>query len=149
MGARKIQDEEEVKRWFEEGRTYEWMQAYYLEHYNIETTIPMWAAFRRRKGLDRRNLRDDALIPWKVNEEHRHLYPVMMLRAEARLRAGRTLSPDDARKLTNWKAFLKEDNLVVHYDEETPDGFFYVPREEKDADLIREPETKTGNQARD
>ncbi|MER7109676.1 hypothetical protein [Streptomyces sp. NPDC000229] len=125
------------------------MQQTYREKYGIETTIPMWAAFRRRKGLDRRNLRADDLIPWKVKAEHRHLYPAIMLRAEARLRAGRELNERDTKRLANWKQTLEEDKLVVHYDEDTTEGFFYVPREPGDADLIRAPKLKTGNQARD
>jgi hypothetical protein len=149
MPPRKIQDEQEVVRWFEEGKTYEWMQQTYREKYGIETTIPMWAAFRRRKGLDRRNLRADDLLPWKVKAEHRHLYPAIMLRFEARSRAGRELNDRDSRRLANWKQMLDEDKLVVHYDEETEDGFFYIPREDSDTDLIRKPKLATGNQARD
>ncbi|MFI1655606.1 hypothetical protein ACH4ZU_11965 [Streptomyces sp. NPDC020472] len=149
MPPRKIQDEQEVIRWFEEGRTYTWMQETYRTKYNIETTIPMWAAFRRRKGLDRRNLRDDELIPWKVEDEHRHLYPLMMLRIEARVRAGREESEHNLKRLASWKEKLKNRGLVVHYDPETEAGFFYVPHEESDTDLIREPSQKTGNKARD
>ncbi len=136
-------------RWFEENRTYEWMQQTYREKYGIETTIPMWAAFRRRKGLDRRNTRADELLPWKVNPEHRHLYPALMLRLEGRLRDGRPIDPVKMRRLESWKQSLAEDNLVVHYDPETEEGFFYIPREEQDTDLIRKPKVKTGNQARD
>ncbi|MGA5019237.1 hypothetical protein ACPCAA_17695 [Streptomyces griseoincarnatus] len=149
MPPRKIQNESEVIRWFEEGRTYEWMQQTYREKYNIETTVPMWAAFRRRKGLDRRNLRADNLLPWKVKAEHRHLYPAIMLRCEARLRAGRELNERDTKRLANWKTMLDEDKLVVHYDPDTTEGFFYIPREERDTDLIREPQVATGNKAND
>ncbi|MFJ3974902.1 hypothetical protein [Streptomyces sp. NPDC090021] len=149
MPATKIQDKAEVLRWFEEGRTYEWMVQAYEEKYEITTTVPMWAAFRRRNGLDRRNTRADDLIPWKIRKDHRHLYPVMMLRAEGRLRAGKPVSEAIMKKLASWKQSLEEDSLVVHYDPETEDGFFYIPREERDTDLIREPMLKTGNQARD
>ncbi|MFG2850885.1 MULTISPECIES: hypothetical protein [Streptomyces] len=160
MARSKIVDESEVIRWFEEERTYPWMQAQYLEKYGIETTIPMWSAFRRRRGLDRRNLRADDLIPWKVKDEHRHLYPALMLRAEGRRRAQEqakadgktpkaTISDRDAKRLASWKRMLEADGLVVHYDPDTEDGFFYVPREEHDAELIRRPKSTTGNKARD
>ncbi|WP_256356162.1 hypothetical protein [Streptomyces sp. PKU-EA00015] len=125
------------------------MQETYLKKYGIETSIPMWAAFRRRKGLDRRNLRDDELLPWKVKDEHRHMYPAIMLRVEARRRADRDVSDRDLKRLTSWKQSLNEDQLVVHYDPDTEAGFFYVPREAQDDDLIRKPSLKTGNQARD
>ncbi|MEU2111506.1 hypothetical protein [Streptomyces sp. NPDC019507] len=149
MPPRKIQDEAEVIRWFEEGRTYEWMQAEYLRKYNIETSVPMWSAFRRRKGLDRRNLRADDLLPWKVRPEHRHAYPAIMLRTEARLRAGRDMTERDSKRLSSWKTMLADEGLVVHYDPDTEDGFFYVPREAGDADLIREPQSRDGNRAQD
>lgn len=63
MGRRKIQDESEVIRWFEEGRTYQWMIEEYRRKYDIETVVSMWGNFRRRRGLDRRIVRDDDLIP--------------------------------------------------------------------------------------
>ncbi|MEV5149978.1 hypothetical protein AB0L14_37905 [Streptomyces sp. NPDC052727] len=150
MPPRKIVDEQEVIRWFEEGRTYTWMQETYREKYGIETTIPMWSAFRRRRGLDRRHLRAADLLPWRMKDEHRHLYPAIMLRAEARQRAGRELNERDQARLTAWRRWLDEEKLVVHYDADTADGFFYVPREEQDTDIIREPpKDKTGNQPQD
>ncbi|NUK43204.1 hypothetical protein HRW13_20545 [Streptomyces lunaelactis] len=149
MPATKIQDKTEVLRWFREKRTYLWMVEQYKTKYNITTTEPMWAAFRRREGIDRRNTRSDNLLPWKLKEEHRHLYPAMMLRTEGRLRAGKTVAETKAKKLASWKQSLEQDNLVVHYDPDTEEGFFYVPREQQDTDLIREPKEKTGNQARD
>jgi hypothetical protein len=149
MPPKKIQDEQEVVRWFREGRTYEWMRETYKEKYGIDTTSPMWSAFRRRKGLDRRNLRDDNLLPWKLNEEHRHVYPAMMLRAEARLRAGRELAGRSGQRLANWKRMLEDNKLVVHYDAATEEGWFYIPREESDTDLIRRPARADGNKAAD
>ena len=38
---------------------------------------------------------------------------------------------------------LDEENAVVHYDGDTEQGFFYVPREEHDDDIIRRPKAKT------
>lgn len=137
-------DEGEVVRWFEEGRTYAWMQQEYLRKYNIETVLSMWGNFRRRKGLDRRIVRNDDLIPWFIKEKHRWLYPIVMLRAEARRREGKELPEEERTRLESWKARLAADNAVVHYEPETEEGFFYVPRREGvDLDLIRVPERKT------
>ncbi|WP_436739913.1 hypothetical protein [Streptomyces sp. BBFR102] len=143
MGKRKIQDESEVVRWFEEGRTYAWMIAEYKRKYNIDTVPSMWGNFRRRRGLDRRIVRDDELIPWFVKEEHRWAYPLAMLRAEARRRAGKELTETDTSRLGNWLEMLEEENAVVHYDPDTDEGFFYIPREPEDDDLIRRPNRKT------
>lgn len=144
MPKSKIVDETEVIRWFEEGRTYEWMTDTYLEKYHIETSPSMWGNFRRRRGLDRRNVRNDDLIPWHVRSEHRWAYPLAMLRSEARLREGVVLREMESIRLDGFKRGLKQDDLVIHYDPDTDEGFFYVPRREGvDTDLIRKPDRKT------
>lgn len=143
MGRSKIVDESEVLRWFREERTYAWMAQQYREKYNIETVPSMWSNFRNRRGLDRRITRNDDLIPWAVKEEHRWAYPVQMLRHEAREREGHKLGKTVKAKLDAWKAKLEEANAVVHYDPDTEDGWFYVPREPEDDDLIRRPNRKT------
>jgi hypothetical protein len=143
MGARKIVNEQEVIRWFEQGKTYQWMTDEYKRKYGIDVALSMWGNFRRRRGLDRRIVRDDELIPWFVREEHRWAYPVAMLRVEARRRAGKELSEEDESRVDSWKAMLEEEDAVVHYDPDTEDGFFYIPRESQDDDLIRRPRQKS------
>ncbi|WDS51745.1 immunity repressor [Streptomyces phage Triumph] len=143
MAKRKIQDEGEVIRWFAEGRTYQWMIDEYKRKYGIDTVASMRGNFRKRRGLDRRITRNDDLIPWFVKEEHRWKYPVAMLRVEARLRDGQDLSETEQARLASWKEMLSEEKAVVHYDPDTEDGFFYVPREPGDTDIIRAPKEKT------
>lgn len=144
MGATKIQNETEVIRWFEEGRTYDWMVKEYRRKYNIETQPSMWGNFRRRRGLARRIVRDDELIPWFVKREHRWDYPILMLRKEARRRAGLEMSAEDLHAVEAWKAGMERDGTVLHYDADTEQGWFYVPRRQGvDLDIIREPEMKT------
>lgn len=144
MPASKIVNEQEVIKWFDEGRTYAWMQEQYQEKYGIETRLSMWGNFRRRHGLARRIARNDDLIPWEVKPEHRWDYPIMTLRKEARQREGLELSEEDQRALVAWKAGMERDGSVLHYDPDTEQGWFYVPRREGvDLDLIREPEHKT------
>ncbi|GAB2759180.1 hypothetical protein GCM10027020_09460 [Nocardioides salsibiostraticola] len=144
MPATKIQDDAEVRRWFTEGRTYRWMVDEYLEQYNIETVPSMWGNYRRRMGITRRTVRNDDLIPWPVKLEHRYAYPVMMLRAEGRTRQGAEVSDENKGRLRAWHVRMEETNTVLHYDPETEQGWFYVPRrDEFDTDLIREPLRKT------
>lgn len=143
MGASKIVNEQEVIRWFEEGRTYAWMVDTYRTKYNIETVPSLWGNFRRRRGLHRRITRNDDLMPWHVKEEHRWAYPAAMLRVEARRRDGRELREQDESRLRSWLKMLADENVVVHYDPDTSEGFFYVPRDEADRDIIRQPRTKT------
>lgn len=144
MSAGKIVDEGEVFRWFEEGRTYRWMVEEYLRKYNIETVPGMWGNFRRRKGIARRSVRNDDLIPWYVKPEHRWAYPVMMLRLEGRVREGYPLSDENEGRHRTWRRQMEETGTVVHYDPDTEEGWFYVPRREGiDLDLIRKPDRKT------
>lgn len=139
-GATKVRSEDEIKRWFEEGKTYAWMAEEYERKYNLRVVPSMFANLRRRRGWDRRITRDDELIPWMVKDEHRWAYPVVMLRVEARRRAGRPLRKVDSDRVEPWKKELLEKGLVVHYDPDTDDGFFYVPaRPGVDLDLIRVP----------
>lgn len=139
----KIVDEAEVMRWFEEGRTYQWMTDEYLRKYNVEVNPSMWASWRRRRGLKRRIVRNDDLIPWAVNEEHRWNYAVQMLRLEGRLREDEPLSEIQAQRLKAWKEMLSQANAVVHYDPDTEDGFHFIPREATDDDIVRRPAHKT------
>ncbi|WJN63045.1 immunity repressor [Streptomyces phage phiScoe3] len=151
MGARKIVDEGEVIRWFEEGRTYHWMVDEYRRKYNIETVPSLWGNFRRRRGLQRRITRNDELIPWQVKPEHRWLYPIGMLRVEARRRekGEEALSELERTRLGSWLKMLADENAVVHYDPDTEEGFFYIPRGEGDDDLVHKPKQTTRLKAAD
>ena len=137
MPASKIQDHAEVLRWFDEGRSYTWMCQEYERKYNLLTVPSMWGNFRRRHGLTHRINRDQALIPWKVEAEHRWDYDVVMLRLEARRRAGAAVHPRDRSRFEYWRASLDAQNLVISYD--STSGFARVPRRVGiDLDLIRE-----------
>lgn len=137
--SRKIQDTGEVRRWIEEGRTYKWMAEEYARKYNIEISPTTFSEFRRREGIDGRNVRNDELIPWAVKPGHRWAYQVQMLRAEGRRRAGLDMNPASAGHLEVFLRSLAENDAVVHYEPETEQGFFYVPRE---------PGTRTSSVAR-
>lgn len=144
MAGKKIQDEGEIIRWFEEGKTYAWMVAEYKRKYGLEVAGSMFSNFRARRGLDRRIIRDDDLIPWFVEKQHRWKNAVIMLRAVARQRQGKKVNAQTARALSSWLVSMQEQDLVVHYDPTTEDGFMYVPRRKGiDSDLIREPDKKT------
>lgn len=144
--AKKIVDEGEVKKWFAEGKSYPWMVETYMSKYGIEIGESAFGNFRRAHGLSRRNVRDDNLIPWLVKPEHRHAWPLTMLRLLARRRAGQELSIKRNHDLDVWLKGLERDNVVVHYDPDTPEGFHYVTRLKKDDDVIRFPPRRTTKQ---
>lgn len=138
-----IQDEDEAIRWFNEGRTYAWMCQEYERQYNLSTVPSLWANFRRQRQLSRRIVVDGHLIPWMVKDEHRWAHPLAVLRLVARERAGYELTADNRARVLSWYARLAVDDLVVGYDDDTDEGFFYVPRRPGlDLDLIREPDPK-------
>jgi len=144
----KIQDEREVLRWFEEGRTYTWMVQQYRDKYNIETTPSMWSEFRSRHGLNRRISQDDSLLPWRLEPQHRWQYPAVMLRAEARRREGKELPREDLGRLNSWLARLEREDVVIAYDPQTVEGFAEVPRRADDVDIVRAPVTVGGKPKR-
>lgn len=140
----KIVNEQEVLRWFAEDRTYRWMVEEYRRKYGIETNPSMWGNFRHRRGLDRRTTQDDELIPWRLEDHHRYMYPALMLRIEGRRRQGKDIRREDLGRVKNWLAQLKDNALVVDYDPATPEGFALVPRLADDADIVRLPKHVTG-----
>lgn len=139
--------EEEVRRWYEEGKTYAEMAREYAEKYNLAVSPTMFSNRRAARGWERRIARDDELIPWDVKKEHRWNRYLVMLRVEARRRQGLPLRERDQRELEHFLEDLKETGGVIHYDPETEQGFFVVPRSERDTDLIREP-MRTGVRTR-
>ena len=141
----KIQDEAEVIRWIEQGRTFEWMSQEYERRDNLVVAPSVFDDFRRERGVVRRIVRNEALVPWAVRDEHRWAYAAAMLRMEARRRAGFAIRPEDLGRLESWKRQLQEHgDLVVDYDPATEQGFRYAPRRPGvDLDLIREPGSRT------
>jgi hypothetical protein len=71
-----------------------------------------------------------------------------MLRAEARRRDGYELREFDEERLPVWLDYLRENDVVVHYDPELEEGFVYVPREAGDKDIVRQPPLKTTKRPR-
>lgn len=141
MPASKIVDDDEVRRWFDEGKSYPEMQQLYREKYNIETGQTMWGNYARRKKLKRRTVWDPSLIPWSVPPQHRTRLAYALLTQEARLRAGESITPNFQKRLESWKQKLAAKDLVVHYEPEVPPYFHLVPRRKGiDKDLVRVPD---------
>lgn len=96
--------------------------------------------WRRRAGLPPLRETYPELLPWAVAPEHQNLYVPRMLRLEARTRKGEALPEREATRLAAWKQRLEEEDAVVHYDRETDQGWWLVPRRAGiDEDLVRDP----------
>lgn len=74
------------------------------------------------------------LLPWKIAPEHNNHIDARMLRFEGRRRAGLSLSEAEQRWLDKWKTEMQEAGAVVHYERDTDEGFFWVPREAEHGD---------------
>ena len=136
----KIVDHSEIDRWIAEGRTYRWMAEEYERKYNLQVVPTMFSNYRARRGLPRRLVWDDKLIPWAVSKEHRWGKPIWALRTEAKLRSGATVGSVEAERLRQYKDQMALDDVVIHYDPETEQGWWLIPRRPGiDKDMIREP----------
>lgn len=144
----RIVSEDEVRRWYEEGWTYREMQEEHERKYGVRVALSTFSELRGRRGWERRAVWSDELVPWVVREEHRAHYYAALLRMEARRRAGKPLARSNENRLDLFLADLAESNAVVHYDPDTEEGFFLVPREASDTDIIRQPPASKRRQPR-
>lgn len=140
---RRRPDDQTLRAWLAEGITYKEMTERWFEKTGLEVSegaISVYLARHRdRLGFPLRRPRYSDLIPWRVRDAHGRHEALRMLRLEARCRKGEKLPEADLKRLEDWKAFLKEDNLVVDYEPGYHYGFVYVPRQKGDRELIRPP----------
>jgi hypothetical protein len=109
----------------------------------IEVTSSAISVFRSRHGLPPAPGRHDDLIPWRVKREHASLWAAKVLRWESRRRSGETLNERAQRRLDAFLQRLVNEDAVVHYEPESAEGFWLVPRRHGvDADIIRDPAVK-------
>ena len=102
------------------------------------------AALHRAAKTNR--IRYERYLPWTVRQEHANLYNAIMLRLAARVDKGEKLTEANAKRLSSWKEALVRDNVVIHYEPETHQGFFRVLRREGiDLGYIREPDPEEEN----
>lgn len=143
-GNRRVPDKQQMKAYLAQGMTQQQIADAWAEH-------PEGARVTRNAigmAMQRYNLkpanpvpRYDAVLPWRVRQEHLTDYNARMLRLEGRRLKRRKLDPDEKRRLDSWKKALAEMDRVVHYDPRTTEGFFWVPREPADEGLlIRHPD---------
>lgn len=79
------------------------------------------------------------MIPWELNPEHRMHADARLLRLEGRRRQGKDISDRDLTWLSGWLTKLDEEQAVIVYRPETPEGFWWVKRTDEDDDIVRRP----------
>ena len=137
---RVIEDWAELERLFRSGMSPKQISETYAER-GVVVAPGTLAVIRHRKGWNRVHLDHSALLPWLVRKEHRGAHHQRMLRLESTLRQGGEVDERNRRLLESWKKQLKAEDAVVHYQPDTPQGWFLVPRRPGvDTDLIRVPD---------
>lgn len=129
-----------LAKWKDEGLTVQQMVDRIREQDNVVVAPGTVYAALSRAGLTERIRYEDS-IPWSpIRTDHVGAYPLVMLRLAARRAAGQTLPPVREAKLDAWIARMRQEGVVVHYEHDTADGWFYVPaRPGIDTGLIRVP----------
>lgn len=135
---------EQVLRWLSQGITQQEIVRM-LEAEGIEATqsavsmLKLRHASGEREASMRTRVRAD-LVPWQLRPEHRQLHAAKMLRAKSRLDRGEPISPVQRRQLETWLAGLEAEDAVIHYEPDTDQGFWRVPRRPGiDTTIIRDP----------
>lgn len=137
----RVESEDEVVRWYNDGRTFRWMTEEHERKYGRKPSIAAFQSVIRRRGLPPRSLRENPLIPWRVRREHQRKWTHTQLRNENRRRNGLHVNSSALTDLERWKIALDKAGAVVDYRRDTEEGYFLVPRRDGiDRDLIREPE---------
>ena len=139
-------DKATLKRYVQLGLTQEEMVTRFYEETGETRGRAAFAVAMSRygvKSIKRPRPRYTETLPWRVKAEHANQYPARMLRALGRREAGAKLPQAEAKRLDSWLKDLDEDNAVIHYDPDTPQGFWRVARpKNNDGYILKEVETR-------
>ncbi|MER5643993.1 hypothetical protein [Streptosporangium sp. NPDC002524] len=121
MANRQI-DPLELRRMVESGTNYSEI----AQHFGVSVGGVQQAV--ERIGLQRRNLRHDKFIPWKMAKEHNQSGPTTSLRQLSRVAQGQPVPLAKMNSALRWATRLHDAHLDIDYNEET--GFFEKPADE-------------------
>lgn len=138
---RKMPSDSILERWVEEGLDHHQIKDRILRETGEEVALSSISGHLSRVGLTNR-VRYEEYIPWgRISVDHNHAYQLVMLRIGARIGEGKEVRPVDRTRFENWAAQLKEAGVVVHYQYNSPEGFYYVKARPKiDTGLVRVPD---------
>jgi len=139
-------DKGQLKKYINQGLTQQQIADAWFEETGVRVTRNAISMAMTSSGLKPANPRPryDGNLPWRVKIEHSKAYDARMLRAAARIEGKRKkdrLSDPEYKRYISWLEQLKENDAVVGYAPNTPQGFFWLPRLATDdpEDLIRRP----------
>lgn len=138
-------DRTTLRRWLGEELTHRAIAERWREETGNACTRTAVTMAVNRYGLnaETKQPRYEEYIPWSpVKREHSMNPHARNLRLLAKRDRGEDLSADDVDRLESWLAKLAVRDAVVHYDRDTEQGFWLVPREPQDgAGMIRRPQS--------
>jgi len=135
-------DKTTLRRWLREGLTQRQIAERWYDETGENCSRAAVGMAISRYGLKSAHAieRYDDLIPWQVQSVHSMHKHARHLRWLSRRRRGLPLNDEESRRLDSWLQKLETSNAVVHYDPDTPQGFWLVHREPEDGDdPIRRP----------
>lgn len=137
---RKMPSDSILQGWVEDGLDHHQIQDRILLETGETVALSSVSGHLSRVGLTNR-VRYDEYIPWgRISVDHNHAYQLVMLRIGARLLEGKEVRLIDRTRFENWTAQLKEAGVVIHYEYNSPEGFYYVKARKTDTGLVRVPD---------
>lgn len=137
----KILPDKQLEQWMREGKTDTQIVQLLQQHpHFITVTRQAISAWRKRRGLQMRPQAPSAM-PWRLRPEHRQMEPARVIRLRARLDRGETIPAEEQARLDKAVEYLDSVGGVFHYDPDTLEGWFVVPRRPGvDTGLVRVPD---------
>lgn len=128
----KVPPKNVLERWLKQGYTQQDMADMTLAEFGDRVSRSAIGNALVRYGLAGEGRRFEKEVPWPINASHATAYPLRMLRLLGRRNAGIDLSDHEERTLDAWLENLRTDRLIVAYDPDDLQGFFYIDAEHKD-----------------
>lgn len=137
---RKMPSDSTLEKWIAEGLDHKQIRDRIRSEDGIDVALSTVSGHLSRVGLTNR-VRYDEFIPWgRISIDHNHAYQLTQLRMGARISKGLPVRDGDRKRYEDWAESLKRQGVVVHYEYDSPEGFYYVPaRAGIDTGLVRDP----------
>jgi hypothetical protein len=133
---RKLIPDHKVRQMLRAGKTHKEIVEALAREDHIYVTPQAISAWMRRNGVET-NTRARTGYPGRIAPEHRQMLPTRAIQWYNRREAGEKIPEGAERRLERVLAKLKEHDAVFHYDPDTLEGWWPVPRREGDHPLYR------------
>lgn len=133
---KKLIPDYKVRQMLRAGKTHKEIVEALASEDHIFVTPQAISAWMRRNGVEL-DSRSRTGYPWRVAPEHRQMLPVRAIQWFNRREAGEEIPPGAARRLDSVLEKLRAHDAVFHYDPDTLEGWWTVPRRDGDHPLYR------------